>query len=63
MATIVARAGFHDKRWKMLIWFEPTGEPVELIERQWPGVWPPAVGDKVTLFRGAVISVKKPTDD
>lgn len=45
---IVARAGWIDRPGEMLVWV--TRKTAILIyERRWPGVWPPNVGDTMTV--------------
>jgi hypothetical protein len=47
-AKIVARAGRIDRRDEMQIWLTRRSSLV-VMERQWPGRWPPQVGDEVTI--------------
>lgn len=41
---IVARAGTIFARHKMQVWFN-VRQSIVIYEREWPGTWPPQVGD------------------
>lgn len=50
-ARIIARAGTISKRDEMRVWLTVRSSIV-VYERQWPGTWPPQVGDEITIDAG-----------
>jgi len=45
---IVARGGTIFAKDKMQVWFNASQSMV-IYEREWPGTWPPQVGDTMTV--------------
>lgn len=47
--TVAGRAGTVRDRDTMRVWVAGGRRPITVHKRQWPGVWPPEVGDAFTV--------------